>query len=98
MSENVSHAMRSAASMLVGGAVLFGGLLLLLHAAALARVGPDRPPAVAAAIVAGGALLAGALLMLLARWGLRRHELAPRRTLEALRRDVHLAQEHTAGT
>lgn len=98
MSEKASAAGSAAGYIAVGGAALFAGFLVLLIAAAagLAMVlPPEYAPWLAPLIVGAIVIVIGAVVL---RGGQQRLKkaarLAPKRTLESLRRDGRMIKEH----
>lgn len=96
ISEKISQLGLTGASLAAGGAVLFAGFLVLLSAAVLALA--LVVPAWLAALSIGAvvAIIGGVMLMKGLR-DLRAEELAPRRTIQSLKKDKQLAQEHIGG-
>ena len=97
MSEKVSQVQTGAASLAIGGAVLYAGFLLLLAAAAagLAQVLPEGTgiwlgPLIVGAVVA----IVGGILLANARKKLKAQSLTPRRTVESIRGHAQFAKEH----
>lgn len=97
ITEKVAQAGRGVGAVATGGAVLFGGFLVLLGAAVSALwrllppdMAPWLAPLIVGAIVAivGGVMLSGGLKKLKAE------NLKPERTLQSLRADRDLAKEH----
>jgi hypothetical protein len=92
MIERLGQAGAGAASLALGGLVLFAGLLGLMAAAVLALA--LVLPAWAAALIVGGIVfLAGIALLLKGRHDLAARNLVPRRTVRSLREDAAWAKE-----
>lgn len=97
LSEKTTHAAVSASAIAIGGAVLFAGFIVLLLAAVNA-LGPLLPPDIAGwlapgivglvVIVIGFVMVSGGIK------ALDMKKLAPRRTMESLRRDTNMVKEH----
>jgi tetrahydromethanopterin S-methyltransferase subunit C len=81
-----------AGELIVGGIVMFAGLLGL-GAAAILALALVLPAWAAALIVGGVALLLGLILLLLGRRHVGAQSLVPRRTLRSLREDADWARE-----
>jgi hypothetical protein len=96
MSEKVSQIGSGLASLIIGGFVLFAGLLKLLDAA-IYGIGelfpPDLRPWLAALIVGAIVAIIGFVMLQKGRSNLRPQHLAPQRTAESLRRDTEFAKE-----
>lgn len=97
LSEKATHALAGAGAIAIGGAVLFGGFIVLLLAAVNALL-PLLPPDIAGwlapalvglvVIVIGYVMVAGGVKALMAK------SLAPSRTVESLRQDSQMVKEH----
>jgi drug/metabolite transporter (DMT)-like permease len=84
------------ATLIIGGFVLFAGLLKLLDAAIFGiaeLLPPDLTPWLAALIVGVIVAIIGAVMLQKGRSNLQSGNLAPRRTAESLRRDKEFAKE-----
>lgn len=77
----------------VGGALAYGGALVLLLTAALVLIELGLEPWIATLAVGLVALLLGAALVLVGRDRLRSADLAPRTTIETLKEDAAWAKE-----
>jgi putative superfamily III holin-X len=96
MSEKISQVGSGLATLVIGGFVLFAGLLKLLDAAifGIAEVlPPDLTPWLAALIVGVIVAIIGAVMLQKGRSNLKSGNLAPRRTAASLRRDKEFAKE-----
>jgi hypothetical protein len=97
ISEKVTRVETGVASLAIGGAVLFAGLLVLLDAA-VAGLHQALPPAYAdwlAPLIIGAAVaVVGLVVLAVARRNLRTSNLKPSRTLQSLRTDAQLARGH----
>jgi drug/metabolite transporter (DMT)-like permease len=96
MSEKVSQLGSSLATLIIGGFVLFAGLLKLLDAAIYGiaeLLPPDLTPWLAALIVGVIVAIIGAVMLQKGRSNLKSTNLAPQRTAESLRRDKEFAKE-----
>jgi drug/metabolite transporter (DMT)-like permease len=96
MSEKVSQLGSSLATLIIGGFVLFAGLLKLLDAAIYGiaeLLPPDLTPWLAALIVGVIVAIIGAVMLQKGRGNLKATNLAPQRTAESLRRDKEFAKE-----
>jgi hypothetical protein len=97
LSEKTTHAAVSAGAIAIGGAVLFAGFIVLLQAAVNA-LAPLLPPDIAGwlapgivglvVIVIGFVMVSGGIK------ALDMKKLAPRRTMDSLRRDTDMVKEH----
>jgi uncharacterized membrane protein YqjE len=97
LSEKVSQVTSGAGEIAVGGAILFAGFMMLLLAAAgaLLIVLPEPHSYwLAPLIVAAAVMVIGAIALARGRANMKARNLAPRRTLQSLRRDANLAKEH----
>jgi hypothetical protein len=96
MSEKISQVGSGLATLIIGGFVLFAGLLKLLDAAIFGiaeLLPPDLTPWLAALIVGVIVAIIGAVMLQKGRSNLKSGNLAPRRTAESLRRDKEFAKE-----
>jgi xanthine/uracil permease len=99
MSEKVSEMETAGVSLVVAGAVLFAGVIMLLLSAAAALdhvLPPDMADWLSPLIVGVVVVLIAAALLANARHRLTGDNLAPRRTLRSLDRDRRMAKEHLA--
>lgn len=95
--EKVTHVAVSAGAIGIGGAVLFAGFIVLLQAAvvALARLlPPDIADWLAPAIVGLVVIVIGFVMLSGGVKALDTKHLAPRRTMDSLRRDTEMVKEH----
>lgn len=93
LSEDLSRLTSGAASVAIGGAVAFAGLLFLLACATLALANVVAPW-LAALIVGGTVSLVGLALLIKGRSDLRMNNLVPHRTIESVHHAKRLAKEH----
>jgi uncharacterized integral membrane protein len=79
----------------IGGALLFAALLFFLNAAVawVASMMPDAPVWAPSLIVAAVVAVIGGIVLMVGRSSLDTKNLAPRRTVESLRRDAHVVKE-----
>ena len=97
VAEKATHAAVSAGAIAIGGAVLFGGFIVLLQAAVNALIPllpPDMATWLAPAIVGLVVIVIGFVMVSGGVKALDMKELAPRRTMESLRRDTNMVKEH----
>lgn len=98
VSEKVSETVDGVQAMAIGGAVLFGGFLILLLALVagvsqmLGATALDYPW-LSPLIVGGLALIVGLILLYQGRSNLKAREMVPRRSGESLRRDTEVLKE-----
>jgi glycerol uptake facilitator-like aquaporin len=96
VSEKVSQIGTALASLIIGGLVLFAGLLKLLDAA-IYGVGelfpPDLGPWLAALIVGAIVAIIGVVMVQKGRRNLQPHHLVPQRTVDSLQHDKEFAKE-----
>jgi hypothetical protein len=96
MSEKVSQVGNGLASLIIGGFVLFAGILKLLDAA-IYGIGelfpPDLGPWLAALIVGAIVAIIGIVMLQKGRSNIKPQHLAPQRTAESLRRDQEFVKE-----
>jgi hypothetical protein len=96
VSEKVSQVGTALASLMIGGLVLFAGLLKLLDAA-IYGIGemfpPDLGPWLAALIVGAIVAIIGMVMLQKGRRNLKPEHLAPQRTVDSLKRDKKFAKE-----
>lgn len=97
LSEKVSQVTTGAGEIAAGGAILFAGFIVLLFAA----VGALRLMIVSVHSIWLAPLIVGLIVMIIGYIALSRgkkqmrsESLAPRRTMESLKRDARLAKEH----
>jgi drug/metabolite transporter (DMT)-like permease len=97
MAEKATHAAVSMGAIAIGGAVLFAGFIVLLLAAVNA-LGPLLPPNIAhwlaPAIVGLVVIVIGFVMVTGGIKALDMKDLAPRRTMDSLRRDTDMVKEH----
>jgi hypothetical protein len=97
VSEKATHAAVSAGAIAIGGAVLMAGFIVLLQAAVNA-LAPLLPPDIAAwlapAIVGLVVIVIGFIMVSGGVKALDMKHLAPRRTMDSLRRDTDMVKEH----
>jgi hypothetical protein len=96
MSEKISQVGSGLATLIIGGFILFAGLLKLLDAAIFGiaeLLPPDLTPWLAALIVGVVVAIIGAVMLQKGRSNLKSGNLAPRRTAASLRRDKEFAEE-----
>ena len=96
MSEKVSQLGSSLTTLIIGGFVLFAGLLKLLDAVIYGiaeLLPPDLTPWLAALIVGVIVAIIGAVMLQQGRSNLKSTNLTPQRTAESLRRDKEFAKE-----
>lgn len=97
MSAKVSQMGTGLATLILGGLVLFAGLLKLLDAAiyGIAQwLAPAQGPWLAAVLVGGVVAIIGLILFLTGRQKLQPRHLAPERTIASLQRDKDVLKEH----
>ncbi len=94
MSEKAGQATSGLISLVVGGAVAYAGVLVLLMAAVLA-LGLFFDLWLSALIVAVVVLIIGVSMIGKAKANLKMHNLMPEKTIESIKRDKNVAQEHT---
>lgn len=94
MSEKVEQAESGVTTLIIGGAVAYAGLLVLLLAVVLGLANYVEPW-LAALIVAGVALIIGFIMVTKGKKNLKARNLVPEKTVESLQRDRNLAQKHT---
>ena len=96
MSEKISQVGSGLATLIIGGFILFAGLLKLLDAVIFGiaeLLPPDLTPWLAALIVGGIVAIIGAVMLQKGRSNLKSGNLVPQRTAESLRRDKEFAKE-----
>jgi hypothetical protein len=91
MSQKAAQVKSGVSCLAVGGAFLFAALLFLLNGAVawVASVMPDAPVWAPSLIVAAVVAVIGAIVLMVGRNSLEARNLAPRRTVESLRRGIH---------
>ena len=97
MAEKTTHVAVSGGAIAIGGAVLFAGFIVLLLAAvnALARLlPPDLAGWLAPGIVGLVVIVIGFVMVSGGIKALEASKLAPRRTMDSLRRDTDMVKEH----
>jgi len=93
LSQNAAEAGRGVASLVVGGAVIYAGLLAII-AAAIVGLGQAGVPWWLAALLVGVVVAAvGGLLVARARSALQASNLVPQETVESLKEDREWAKE-----
>jgi len=96
LKQSAEQAGRSIASLLIGGAVAYAGLLALL-AAAILGLGQAGVDWWLAALIVGLVVIAiGGILIMKARAGLKPENLAPTTTIESLKEDREWVKEQIA--
>jgi hypothetical protein len=93
LSQNAAEAGRAIASMVVGGAVIYAGLLAIIAAAILGLGEAGLPWWLAALVVGVAVAVVGALLVSRARSALKEANLAPSQTVESLKEDREWVKE-----
>ncbi|NUT15473.1 MAG: phage holin family protein [Cupriavidus sp.] len=97
MSEKATRLAVSLGAVAIGGAVLFAGFIVLLLAAVNA-LGPLLPPDIAGwlapSIVGLVVIIIGFVMVSGGIKALDMKQLAPRRTMDSLRRDTSMVKEH----
>lgn len=97
ISEKVSQLGTGAAEIAAGGAILFAGFIVLLFAAvgALELMLPTEHSIWIAPLIVGlVVMIIGFIALSRGKKQMQAESLAPRRTLESLKRDARLAKEH----
>ena len=93
MGDKITRAARHVATMVVGGALIYAGLLAIIAAVILA-IGAAGVPWWFAALLVGVLIAAGGyLLVSQARAGLKQADVMPNRTIETLKEDREWAKE-----
>jgi drug/metabolite transporter (DMT)-like permease len=92
-SEKISQAGVAAGAIAAGGILALAALIVLLGAL-VAALGEVMAPALAALIVGGVVAIIAFALIYKGMNDLKASNLAPTRTVEALRRDAHMVKEH----
>jgi len=91
--EKLDQVKQGITNLAVGGLVLFAGVLTLLAAAVLG-IGLYIPYWASALIVGGAVTLIGGAMLGKGRHDVRPQNLEPERTMDELKRDKQLVQEH----
>jgi hypothetical protein len=97
LSEKVSQVTTGAGEIAAGGAILFAGFIVLLFAAvgALELMLPTEHSIWIAPLIVGlVVMIIGFIALSRGKKQMQAESLAPRRTLESLKRDARLAKEH----
>jgi hypothetical protein len=97
LSEKVSQVTTGAGEIAAGGAILFAGFIVLLFAAvgALQLMLPTEHAIWIAPLVVGlVVMIIGYIALSRGKKQMQAESLAPRRTIESLKRDARLAKEH----
>ena len=97
LSEKVSQVTTGAGEIAAGGAILFAGFIVLLFAAvgALELMLPTEHSIWIAPLIVGlVVIIIGFIALSRGKKQMQAESLAPRRTLESLKRDARLAKEH----
>ncbi|HET9762251.1 MAG TPA: phage holin family protein [Casimicrobiaceae bacterium] len=98
MSEKIDQTVRGMVFVVAGAVLLIPALVILLAAAVAAIMAAGIEPYWAALIVGGAALIVGLALVLGGKSSLGLRNLAPRRTMDHLRRDVSVARNQLRRT
>jgi drug/metabolite transporter (DMT)-like permease len=93
-SEKISQAGVAAGAIAGGGILALAALIVLLQALVIALTELGLAPALAALIVGGVVAIVAFALIYKGMNDLKASNLAPTRTVEALRRDAHMVKEH----
>jgi hypothetical protein len=93
MSEKLGLLGRSTAVLVAGAVILIPALVVLLEAGVAALVKTGFESYVAALIAGGAALVVGVILLIAGARSIRIDNLAPRRTIDNLQRDVSVAAD-----
>jgi hypothetical protein len=97
LSEKVSQVTTGAGEIAAGGAILFAGFIVLLFAAvgALELMLPTEHSIWLAPLIVGlVVMIIGYIALSRGKKQMQAESLAPRRTMESLKRDARLAKEH----
>lgn len=94
-SEKLSQAGVAAGAIAAGGVLALAALIVLLQALVIALAELGLAPALAALIVGGVVAIIAFALIYKGMNDLKASNLAPTRTVEALRRDAHMIKEQT---
>jgi hypothetical protein len=95
LSQKAVQVGKDAASIAIGGAIAYAGLLVLLAALVIILGTIGVPWWIASLLVALIAIGVGALLIMRGRDALKRADLAPNRTIEGIKEDAEWVKEHT---
>jgi hypothetical protein len=98
MSEKIDQATRALVFIVAGAVLLVPALVVLLAAGVAAIVAAGLATYWAALIVGGAAFIVGLALVLGGKSSMSLRNLAPRRTMDHLRRDVSVAQNQLRRT
>ncbi|HEX3210756.1 MAG TPA: phage holin family protein [Geminicoccaceae bacterium] len=93
-SEKISQAGGAVAVIAAGGVLALAALIVLLEAIVIAIADAGLPPAAAAAIVGVAVAVLAYVLIHMGIRNLRASQLVPSRTVDALKRDAQVAEEH----
>jgi drug/metabolite transporter (DMT)-like permease len=93
-SEKISQAGGAVAVIAAGGVLALAALIVLLEAVVIAIADAGLPPAAAAAIVGVVVAVLAYVLIHMGIRNLRASQLVPSRTVDALKRDAQVAEEH----
>jgi drug/metabolite transporter (DMT)-like permease len=93
-SEKLSQAGVAAGAIAAGGVLALAALIILLQALVIALSELGLAPALSALIVGGVVAIIAFALIYKGVNDLKASNLAPTRTVEALRRDAHMVKEH----
>jgi drug/metabolite transporter (DMT)-like permease len=93
-SEKISQAGGAVAVIAAGGVLALAALIVLLEAIVIAIADAGLPPAAAAAIVGVVVAVLAYVLIHMGIRNLRASQLVPSRTVDALKRDAQVAEEH----
>jgi len=93
-SEKISQAGGAVAVIAAGGVLTLAALIVLLEAIVIAIADAGLPPAAAAAIVGVAVAVLAYVLIHMGIRNLRASQLVPSRTVDALKRDAQVAEEH----
>jgi hypothetical protein len=92
--EKISQAGAAVGAIAAGGMLGLAALIVLLEAIVIAIADAGLPPAAAAAIVGVVVAIVAGVLVYMGMRALRATNLAPHRTVDALKRDAHVVEEH----
>lgn len=96
--EKIGELKTGVASVAVGGAIVFAGLLILLQAAALALDLVLHRPWLSFAAVGGATLVIGLVALLAGRKRVGADTLTPERTVASLRKDQRTVARHVGAS
>jgi ABC-type xylose transport system permease subunit len=94
LSEKASRTGRNVATLAVGGAVAYAGLLVLLLAAVYALIAAGLESWLAALLVGAVVVAIGGFLVWRGLQQFRETDLTPRRTVETMKENVEMIKEH----